>query len=179
MTDNTAVVTWLVIIGICSLTQTLLTLVLLGTAWRRWKQAEEAIEAFKRDHLAPAMEKIDHLSVEVQEVIGRVRRVDDQVRGVLTGASTAVSGLARHATHRAWPVLGVLNGLRAAASVLLRPKPATHQAASPQPASHPSRYATPQPPPSRQPVARPSTTRRDDRDDEARFVYEGGTQHAR
>jgi len=161
MTDNTTIVTWLVIIGVCSLMQTLLTLVLLGAAWKRWRRAEEAIEAFQRDQLAPALAKIDHIAAEVQEVIGRVRRVDDQVRGALAGASDVVSGLARQATHRVWPVLGVINGLRAAASSMFTRRTSQSR----------------QPPP--RPQTQQSTPRRDDRDDEARFVYEGGTRYAR
>lgn len=163
MTDNSTVVTWLVIIGVCSLMQTLLILVLLAAAWKRWKRAEQAIEAFQRDQLAPAMAKIDQLAAEVQEVMGRVRRVDDQVRGALAGATDVVSGLARHATHRVWPVLGIINGLRAAATSMFTRR---------QPASPPS----PQPRPS---ASRQSTPRQDDREDEARFVYEGGTRYAR
>jgi hypothetical protein len=147
MTDSTTIVTWLTIIGICSLVQTLLTVALMGVVWQRWRKAIDAFESFRRDHLGPTLEKVDRAVDEVEEIIERLRRVDDQVRDVVSGATQAVGVLSRHMRHRVWPILGAINAARAIVSALAPRKPA---------------------------LRRP-----DDRDEEARFVYEGGTRYAR
>jgi len=148
MADNTTIVTWLMIIGICSLVQTLLTLALMGIVWQRWRKATEAFETFRRDHLGPVLVKIDHAADELEEIIRRLRHADDQVRDVVSGASHAVTELGRHVRHRAWPIFGAISAVRAVASAFAPRKPKLREEA-------------------------------DDRNDEARFVYEGGPKYAR
>jgi hypothetical protein len=145
MTDSATV--WLAIIAICSLVQTLLVLGFLALAWHRWRKAIEAFDKLQVQ-LAPTLLKLDRVADEVVEAIGRLRHMDDQVRDAFSGATHAVAEIGRHVRHRAWPLLGAINAVRAVASALAPRKPAVPR-------------------------------RPDDRDDESRFVYEGGTRYAR
>jgi len=147
MGTDTTVVAWLVVIGICSLMQLVATVVLAGIVWRRWHQVEDVLRELRAE-VSPRAARFDRVISDVEEIIGRLRRVDDQVRHSLDGAASALTEVGRHVRARFWPLVGALSAVRAIVSTV------THRKA----ASYP---------------------RLQDRDDQARFVYEGGTGHVR
>jgi hypothetical protein len=120
MADNSAVLTWLVLIGISSLTQTIVLLVVLAVVWRRVKAAEARINAVERDVVAPAMARLELTLRDLQDAADRVRRADEKVRQWAARGADAVSLVASQASGQMRPILGFVKGLRAAARVWAR-----------------------------------------------------------
>lgn len=119
MTDTTAS-TWLAVIALSVLTQ---TLVFVGAAmllYRRMTAAERRLHVLERDSLVPLLAKIELALGDAQETLARVRRADDDVRGALGHVTRATADLLRRAHSRAWPVWGMVEGARAAVQALAR-----------------------------------------------------------
>lgn len=120
MTDNPAMLTWLVIIGVSSLTQTVVLLGVLAVVWRRMKAAEARIHAVEREVIAPALARVELTLRDLQDAAGRLRRADDTVREWVARGADVVSIAVSLAESHARPVLGVAKGIRAAARAWAR-----------------------------------------------------------
>lgn len=120
MADNSAALTWLVIIAISSLTQTLVLLGVLAVVWRRMKAAEARVHAIERDVVAPALARVELTLRDLQDAAARLRRADDTVREWLSRGADVVSLAVSQAETRVRPVLGLVKGVRAAARVWAR-----------------------------------------------------------
>ncbi len=120
MADNSAMLTWLAIIGSSSLTQTIVLLVVLAVVWKRMKAAEARIHAVERDVIAPALARVELTLRDLQDVADRLRRADETVRDWLGRGADVVSLAVGRAESHLRPVLGLVRGMRAAARVLGR-----------------------------------------------------------
>lgn len=120
MADNSAALTWLVIIAISSLTQTLVLLGVLAVVWRRMKAAEARVHAIERDVVAPALARVELTLRDLQDAAARLRRADDTVREWLSRGADVVSLAVSQAETRVRPVLGLVKGVRVAARVWAR-----------------------------------------------------------
>jgi hypothetical protein len=113
--------TWLAVMAIAIVVQTLLMLGIAIVAWRAMGQAADAVRALEARHLVPlsarvsaVSERVTAVADDVQEVITRVRRADDAVRAQLDRFDS-VAHVAGHAIGaKVWPVVGLSRAVGAA-----------------------------------------------------------------
>ena len=113
--------TWLAVMAIAIVVQTLLMIGFAYVAWQALGKAADALKALEARHLAPLGARLTEVSTrvtevadDVQEVIGRVRRADDAVRAQL-GRLDNVAHVAGHAIGtKVWPVVGLSRAVGAA-----------------------------------------------------------------
>jgi hypothetical protein len=120
MADNSATLTWLIIIGISSLTQTIVLLGVLAVVWRRMKAAEARIHAVEREVIAPALARVELTLRDLQDAADRLRRADETVREWAARGADVMSIAVSRAESHVRPVLGVVRGIRAAARAWAR-----------------------------------------------------------
>lgn len=104
---------WLTLIAIASFGQ--LTLLLVGgvVAYRAWRGMSARLDGVQRQ-LDPVLGRVNAVLDEARDVLDRVKRADDGVRRALDRTGATVQRVAWVARSRAWPVLGIIRGLRAA-----------------------------------------------------------------
>ena len=113
--------TWLAVMAIAIVVQTLLMIGVAIVAWQALAKATGALKELEARHLAPLSARLEVVSTrvtevadDVQEVIGRVRRADDAVRTQLDRLDTAAH-IAGHAIGaKVWPVVGLSRAVGAA-----------------------------------------------------------------
>jgi hypothetical protein len=113
--------TWLAVMAIAIVVQTLLMIGIAVVAWQALGKATEALKDLEARHLAPLNARIMAVSTrvtevaeDVQEVIGRVRRADDAVRAQL-GRFDSAAHVAGHAIGaKVWPVVSLSRAIGAA-----------------------------------------------------------------
>ena len=106
--------TWLAVMAIAIVVQTLLLIGAAVGAYIAIRRASETLQRLEDRHLAPISARVAGLADDVQEVITRVRRADDGVRAGLAKLDTAAH-VAGHAIGvKMWPVLGLTRAVTAA-----------------------------------------------------------------
>ena len=113
--------TWLAVMAIAIVVQTLLMIGLAVVALQALSKATEAVKALEARHLAPLSERLTAVSTrvtevadDVQEVIGRVRRADDAVRAQLDRLDSAAHVAGHAIGAKVWPVVGLSRAVGAA-----------------------------------------------------------------
>jgi len=113
--------TWLAVMAIAIVVQTLLMIGVAIVAWQALGKATEAMKDLEARHLAPLNARITAVSTrvtevaeDVQEVIGRVRRADDAVRAQLTRFDSAAHVAGHAIGAKVWPVVGLSRAIGAA-----------------------------------------------------------------
>lgn len=106
---------WLAILAIVSLLEFLMICAAGFFAFKAYQQVMTVVSNVERTHVAPLRARADAMLDEVQMVIDRVKHlqasVTDAVRHA-TGTGTAIAGSVKS---KAWPILGIINGIRSAA----------------------------------------------------------------
>jgi hypothetical protein len=110
---------WLAILAIVSLIEFLLICAAGVLAYKMYARAMTMIETVERVHIAPLIARVDEVLDEVQEITGKVRYAQDSVSHAFQSAAGAGSLIAGAVKARSWPVIGLINGLRSAASAML------------------------------------------------------------
>jgi uncharacterized protein YoxC len=106
---------WLAVLTVTVVVQTLLLIGAAIVAWRAIHRATEAIDRVERQYVAPLTSRVQAVTDDVQEVLTRVRRADDEVRAQI-GRLDGLAHLAGHAIGaRVWPVVGLSRAVLAAA----------------------------------------------------------------
>ena len=113
--------TWLAVMTITLVVQTLLMVGIAVAGWRALGQAAEAIQALEARHLTPLSARVNAVADranavadDVQDVMARVRRADDAVRAQFDRLDSAAH-LAGHAiSAKVWPVVGLSRAVGAA-----------------------------------------------------------------
>jgi ABC-type transporter Mla subunit MlaD len=109
--------TWLAVMAIAIVVQTLLMIAGAVAAYQVVRQVNEAITRLE-DHLSPLGARVTQVADDVQEVITRVRRADDAARA-LVARLDAAAHVAGHAIGaRMWPIVGLTRAVAAAARSL-------------------------------------------------------------
>jgi hypothetical protein len=113
--------TWLAVMAIAIVVQTLLLMGIAIVAWQALGKATEAMKDLEARHLAPLNARITAVSTrvtevaeDVQEVIGRVRRADDAVRAQLDRFDSAAHVAGHAIGAKVWPVVGLSRAIGAA-----------------------------------------------------------------
>jgi len=120
MADLTTTNTWLGILAIVSLVEFLMLVVAGILAYRLYSRAITTLETVERVHIAPLRARVDGILDEVETVTAKVKYaqevVTDAVRHV-TGTGHVVAGAVKSKT---WPIIGILQGIKTAASTVMR-----------------------------------------------------------
>ncbi|HYN06876.1 MAG TPA: hypothetical protein VES67_05765 [Vicinamibacterales bacterium] len=157
---------WLALIAISSVVQLLIVVGLLVGAWRFYHRIESTVDRITREHIAPVSARAHQVIDEVEDVMARVRSLDDGMRRTLSRVGDGVSLATSVVRSRFWPVVGIMRGLKAGLATLGRTsaEPAARTVNKP-----------------RATVTKLSPRDKDASDVEAeqRFAYEGGSSHAR
>ena len=113
--------TWLAVMAIAIVVQTLLMIGIAVVAWQALGKATDAMKELETRHLAPLSDRLTAVSArvtevadDVQEVIGRVRRADDAVRAQIDRLDTAAHVAGHAIGARVWPVVGLSRAVGAA-----------------------------------------------------------------
>jgi hypothetical protein len=113
--------TWLAIMAIAIVVQTLLMIGVAVVAWQALGKATDALKELEARHLAPLSARVTAVSTrvtevadDVQEVIGRVRRADDAVRAQFDRLDSAAQVAGHAIGAKVWPVLGLSRAVGAA-----------------------------------------------------------------
>jgi hypothetical protein len=106
--------TWLAVMAIATVVQTLLLVAVAVAAWVALSRASDALRQIEERHLLPLGARVHAVADDVQEVITRVRRADDAVRSQL-GRLDSAAHVAGHAIGtKVWPVVGLSRAVAAA-----------------------------------------------------------------
>jgi urease alpha subunit len=106
--------TWLAVLTVTVLIQTLLMLAAAFAAWRAIRHTTAAVDRLEQQYLVPLASQVHAVTGDVQEVITRVRRADDAVRAQI-GRLDGLAHVAGHAIGaRVWPVVGLSRAVLAA-----------------------------------------------------------------
>lgn len=111
---------WLGILAVVSLIEFLMILAAGFLAYRMYSRMMTTIETLERVHLAPLRVRVDGLLDEVQAITDKVKRAQELVGEALkhmAGAGTIVAGAVKS---KAWPILGIIQGLRSAAATVMK-----------------------------------------------------------
>lgn len=111
MSDPGNLTTWVAIIAVATGLQTLLFLAAALGVYLGYRRITARIEAIQREFLAPLSTRAHAVIDNVEDMVGRVRRADDQVRDALHRTSERASRVAGRVL---WPVIGLNRGVWAA-----------------------------------------------------------------
>ena len=109
---------WLGILAIISLLEFLMIVAAGWFAYRMYMQVMTTIDNVERVHIAPLRARVDGILDEVQVITNKVKHAQDSVTDAfrhVAGTGTVVAGAVRS---KAWPILGIIQGLRTAATTL-------------------------------------------------------------
>ena len=110
--------TWLAVIAIASLVQSLVIIGLVVAMFRMFRKAETSINELKRDVVEPMTARANKVIDEVEDALARFRSMDERVNGAIDRTTEGLSAVATVARRRFWPVVGVVRGLRAIAGAI-------------------------------------------------------------
>ena len=120
MTDLTWTNTWLAIMALISLIQFLAMCAAGFLAYRMYQRAMTTLQTVERLHIAPLHARVDGMLDQVQLMTDKVRHAQESVSDALrhvTGTGTAVADAVKS---KAWPLLGILQGLKSVASSVMQ-----------------------------------------------------------
>jgi hypothetical protein len=116
MVDLTWTNTWLGILAAISLIQFFIMCAAVFLAYRMYQRTMTTIETIERVHVAPLRARVEALLDQVQLMTDKVRNAQESVADALkhvTGTGSAVAGAVRS---KAWPLVGIIQGIRSMAS---------------------------------------------------------------
>ena len=120
MVDLTTTNLWLGILAIVSLIEFLMICVAGFFAYRVYQKLMVTIETVERVHIAPLHARADSVLDEVQRITDKVRHAQDSVSDALRHVAGTGNAVAWAVKSRTWPILGVLQGLKSAASTVMK-----------------------------------------------------------
>jgi hypothetical protein len=109
---------WLALIAIASLIQSAILVAVLVGALRFYRRTESRIDELKRDVLEPMQARANRVMGEMEDVMARVRAMDDRVTNVVTRTTDGLGLVATVARRKLWPVVGLVRGVRAVLGAL-------------------------------------------------------------
>lgn len=119
MNDLTMTNIWLGILAVISLLEFLMIAAAGLFAYKAYKQVMTAVEAVERVHIAPLRARVDAILDEVEVITGKVKHAQDSVSAAFHTAATAGTLFAGTVKAKTWPILGIIKGVRMAATALL------------------------------------------------------------
>ncbi len=123
MTDLGSVPAWLGIIAVALVIQAVVMLVAAVVAWRAMARSTAALDALRRDEIAPFVARIDAVLDGAHRVMGRVEAADADVRAAMARTSVRARQTAMRVKHGFWPAVGIGRGAWALVSAFRRRSP--------------------------------------------------------
>ncbi|HKY22822.1 MAG TPA: hypothetical protein VJM31_16530 [Vicinamibacterales bacterium] len=120
MENLTTTNTWLGILAVVSLLEFLMILIAGVFAFKMYKQVMTTVETVERVHIAPLHARVDGILDEVQAVTNKMKHAQESVSDALrhvAGTGSLVAGAMKSKT---WPILGIIQGLKSAASTVMK-----------------------------------------------------------
>jgi hypothetical protein len=120
MESLTTTNTWLAILAVVSLIEFLMILAAGFFAYKLYSRVMVTVETVERVHIAPLRARVDGILDEVQLVTNKVKHAQETVTDALrhvTGTGQTVAGAVKS---KAWPIIGLIQGLKTAATTVLR-----------------------------------------------------------
>src|SRR5262245_55686954 len=109
---------WLALIAIASLIQSAILVAVLVGALRFYRRTESKIDEIKRDVVEPMQARANKVMGEMEDVMARVRAMDDRVTNAVTRTTDGLGLVAAVTKRKLWPVVGLVRGVRAALGAL-------------------------------------------------------------
>lgn len=119
MVDLTWTNTWLAILAIISLIQFLAICVAGFMAYRMYQKAMTTLETVERVHIAPLRARVDAMLDQVQLMTDRVRHAQDSVSDAFRHVTGTGSAVADAVKSKAWPLVGIFQGLKSVANTMM------------------------------------------------------------
>ena len=120
MADLTTTNIWLAVLAIVSVLEFLMICAAGIFGYRLYQRAMTALENVERVHIAPLHARADALLDEVQRITDKVRHAQDSVSETFKHVAGTGNAVAWAVKSRTWPIIGVLQGLKTAAGVVMR-----------------------------------------------------------
>jgi hypothetical protein len=120
MADLTTTNVWLAVLAIVSLLEFLMICAAGLMGYRLYKKAMLTLESVERVHIAPLHARADAVLDEVQRITDKVRHAQDSVSDAFKHVAGTGNAVAWAVKARTWPIIGVLQGLKTAASVVMK-----------------------------------------------------------
>jgi hypothetical protein len=118
MENLTTTNVWLGILAVVSLIEFLMLVAAGLLVYKMYTRVMTTLDTVERVHIAPLRARVDGILDEVQVVTNKVKHAQESVADALrhvTGTGSVVAGAVKSKT---WPIIGVLQGLKTAATVL-------------------------------------------------------------
>lgn len=109
---------WLGILAIVSLLEFLALAAVAWFAFRLYRRTMSVIESIERNQIAPLRARVDGILDEVQVITARAKRAEESVSHALRQVTGTGSHLVDLARAKAWPIVGLVRGIRSAASAV-------------------------------------------------------------
>ena len=119
MADLTWTNTWLGILAVISAIQFLIMCAAGFLAYRMYQKTMTTIETVERVHIAPLRARVDSVLDQVQLMTAKVGHAQESISDALhqvTGAGSAVAGAVKS---KAWPIVGIFQGLKSVANTMM------------------------------------------------------------
>ena len=120
MVDLTTTNIWLAILAIVSALEFLMICAAVFFAYRAYQKFTMTLETVERVHIAPLHARADAVLDEVQRITDKVRHAQDSVTDAFKHMAGTGNAVAWAVKSKTWPIIGVLQGLKSAASVVMR-----------------------------------------------------------
>jgi hypothetical protein len=120
MVDLTTSNVWLGILAIVSLIEFLMICAAGFFGYRLYQKVMATLDNVEREHLRPLHARADNILDEVQRITDKVRHAQDSVSDALKHVAGTGNAVAWAVKSRTWPILGVLQGLKSAASTVMK-----------------------------------------------------------
>jgi hypothetical protein len=120
MVDLTTTNVWLGILAIVSLIEFLMICAAGFFGYRLYQKVMVTLDNVEREHLRPLHARADNILDEVQRITDKVRHAQDSVSDALKHVAGTGNAVAWAVKSRTWPILGVLQGLKSAASTVMK-----------------------------------------------------------
>lgn len=120
MVDLTTTNLWLAILAIVGLVEFLMICVAGFFAYRMYQKAMHTLETVERVHIAPLHARVDTLLDEVQTITYKVKHAQESMSDAMRHVAGTGNAVAYAVKARTWPILGIIQGLRTAAAIVMK-----------------------------------------------------------
>jgi hypothetical protein len=120
MENLTTTNVWLGILAVVSLLEFLMIVAAGLFAYRLYTQLMATIQTVERVHIAPLRARVDRILDEVQTVTDKVKNVQESVSDALRQVAGTGSMVAGAVKSKTWPIIGIIQGLKTAATTVMK-----------------------------------------------------------
>jgi hypothetical protein len=111
---------WLAILAIVSLLEFVMIAAAGFFAYKLYRQVTTVVETVERVHIAPLRARVDGLLDQVQAMTDKVKHAEESVGDAFKHLSGAGNIVADAVRAKAWPIVGIIQGVRVAANAIMK-----------------------------------------------------------